>query len=68
MKIILKLAAVILAVLGIAFLGGSYLAYLQGVAGQITVLAVVGVICLVIAAALLIYRAVKFPTQHEKKP
>lgn len=64
MKNILKLAAIIFAVLGIAFLCGSHLASAQGVASQITVLAVVGVICLVIAAALLIVRAVKFPKQH----
>lgn len=61
MKNILKLAAIIFAVLGIAFLCGSYLASVQGVASQITVLAVVGVICLVIAAVLLIVRTVKFP-------
>lgn len=42
-----KVAAVLLLLLGLAFLGGSLLAYLQGVATQITVLAVVGVVCLV---------------------
>lgn len=60
MKIILKVVAIILAILGIAFLGGSYLAYLQGVESQIAVLAVVGIICLVASATSLIYRAVRF--------
>ena len=63
MRNILKIVALIIAVLGVAFLGGSYLAYIQGVVTQITVLAVVGVICLVIAAVLLIYRAIKFSKQ-----
>lgn len=41
-----KIAAILLLLLGLAFLSGSLLAYLQGIVTQITVLAVVGVVCL----------------------
>lgn len=41
-----KIAAILLLLLGLAFLGGSWLAYLQGVVSQITILAAVGVVCL----------------------
>lgn len=47
MKSIMKIATIILSLLGIAFLGGSLLAYLQGFALQISLLAGTGIICLI---------------------
>ena len=45
---------IVLGVLGLAFLAGSGLAYLQSVATQIIPLAVTGVVCLVGGIAMLI--------------
>lgn len=59
-KRILKWVAIGFAALGIAFLGGSYLAFVQGVVMQISVLATVGIFCLVIAAAVWVVRTVNF--------
>lgn len=56
MKLILNVATAILFLLGVAFLGGSFLAYVQGFALQITALAVVGVICLLAAIICFVLR------------
>lgn len=53
MGMLFNLATGILFLLGVAFLGGAFLAHLQGFALQVTVLAAVGVICL--AAAILLF-------------
>ncbi len=45
---------IVLGVLGLAFLAGSGLAYLQRVAAQVIPLAVTGVVCLVGGIAMLI--------------
>lgn len=47
-------AGIVLGVLGLAFLAGSGLAYLQRVATQIIPLAVTGVICFVAGIAMVI--------------
>lgn len=49
MGAILKGTMMILVLLGVAFLGGSFLAYIQGFTQQILVLGIVGVICLLMA-------------------
>lgn len=46
-------AGIVLAVLGLAFLAGSVLAYLQSVAVQIVPLAATGVFCLLAGTVLL---------------
>lgn len=48
-KRIIKLAAGILCILGIAFLLGSFLAYIQNITVQIVPLLIVGVICLLVS-------------------
>jgi len=59
-KLILKWVAIGFAALGVAFLGGSFLAFMQGVLMQIRILAVVGIVCLAIAAVLWCVRSVIF--------
>lgn len=53
MKVIFKWLSAIFALVGVAFFGGSYLAYVQGIFAQISLLAIAGVACLIIAAILL---------------
>ena len=57
---ILKWCSLAFAALGAAFLGGSYLAFMQGIFFQIRILAMVGVICLAAAVILWVVRAIKF--------
>lgn len=56
MKSIMKIASILLTLLGIAFLGGALPAYLQGVMLQISLLAGTGVVCLVAAIALAVMK------------
>lgn len=60
LKTVLKWVAIGFAALGVAFLGGSYLAYVQGVFMQISVLATAGIVCIAVAAAVWVVRSVKF--------
>lgn len=54
MKSILKIASIALSLLGVAFVGGSLLAYLQSFALQVSLLAGTGIICLIGAVILTI--------------
>ena len=60
LRAILKWCSSGFAALGAAFLGGSYLAFVQGVLLQIRVLAAVGVLCLAVAVILWAVRVIKF--------
>ena len=67
MKAILKWISIVFVVLGLAFLVGSYLAFVQGVVTQIGILAVVGIICIAIAVILTIFRVIKSKESQKLK-
>lgn len=59
MKTVLNMVSIILFILGVAFLGGSFLAFLQGFVIQITVLAVTGTICFIVALICFLFNHLK---------
>jgi hypothetical protein len=56
---IMKWIGGFVSLLGLAFLGGSYLAYIQGFFTQIYALAMAGIICLLAGIVLLVKGALK---------
>ena len=63
---IAKWLGVFFAVLGIAFYGGAFLAYMQGIATQIGLLAICGTLCLVFGICGVVYGNKKIKLKSAK--